>query len=168
MNGSLKKWLKYQWLQIMYPQNLAEKSISIWFTILELHNLMTYYLNQYCPVRYLIFNIVTAKTNHKLWYVLKHMKGKKLFTLLLWGKNKLLWQNFMSRIFSVNNLLLWCKSLIVLLRRTVSHKWLMETIRPPSGVQTQKNQYTFYSPVPRALKAVEVKFYWWDFFVMLD
>lgn len=47
---------------------------------------MTYYLNQYCPVRYLIFNIVTAKTNHKLWYVLKHMKGKKLFTLLLWGK----------------------------------------------------------------------------------
>lgn len=118
----------------MYPQNLAQKSISIWF-LLELHNLMTYLSNLVPSFQY----FDCKNINHKLWHVLlKTHEREKHFTLLLWGKkNKLLWQNFMSRIFSVNNLLLWCKSLIVLLRRTVSHKWLMETMRPPLGVQTR-------------------------------
>lgn len=148
-----KKWLKYHWLQIMYPQNLAQKSISIWF-LLELHNLMTYYLKQYCPIWYLIFNILLQNKpciNCGMYFLIifnKHTKGKN-FSLCFYGKkNKLLWQNFMSRIFSVNNLLLWCKSLIVLLRRTVSHKWLMETMRPPSGVQTPEKSIHVLEPCP--------------------
>lgn len=53
---------------------------------------MTYYLNQYCPIWYLIFNILTAKQtiNCGMYFLIifnKHTKGKN-FSLCFYGKKK--------------------------------------------------------------------------------
>lgn len=54
---------------------------------------MTYYLNQYCPIWYLIFNILTAKQtiNCGMYFLIifnKHVKGKN-FSLCFYGEKKI-------------------------------------------------------------------------------